>query len=131
MARRVGGRDDRLGRRAARPHDETGALVLDLVFLKARIDDRLFHRHIVPGRAVTHEAAYAAVDRIVDVKPRRSMDLATKTELDVIFGLDDTGFCLPQSGDHLLHIVPDAGNNAETGDNNPPHLSFSFRLVLA
>ena len=61
----VGGLDDGAGRRAARAHDDAGALVRDLVVLEAGVADRLLHGDVVPGGAAAVEAHGAAVDRLL------------------------------------------------------------------
>ncbi len=124
-ARGVGGGNDRLGRRPARPHDNAGAIALNLPVLKTRISDRLLHGHPIPGGPISHKAAGAAVDGPVEIQIRRAVHLAAEPQARIVVGLDDSRFGLAQGGKHFLGVVADARYNSHAGDHYTPH---SYRL---
>ena len=59
------------------------------------------------------------------------MNLAAEAELRIVLGLDDSGFRLAQRGQNFLNIVADARHDAQTGDDDTPHLLLLLRLVPA
>jgi len=125
--RDVGGLDHGAGGRAARAHDDAGALVGNLVFLEAGVAQGLLHGDVVPGRAQPEEPHGAAVDGFLRIEPRRTVDLAAEPELGVFVGARNAGFRFPQARQHLLRVVADGRDDAHPGDDDPPH-DFPSRL---
>ena len=67
LAGDVSGLNQRLGGRAARAHDNAGALIGDFSLCQARVGNSLIHRHMVPGCAggmKTHGAAVEQCGRV-------------------------------------------------------------------
>src|ERR1700724_308828 len=122
-ARDIRGLDESPRRRPARTHDDAGALMRYFMRRKARIQDRLIHRDMVPGGAAGMETHRAAIDDAAGVERRRAVNLAAKAELGVFLRLDDAGLGLPQGGKHFLAVVPDRGHNPHSGDDDASHAS--------
>ena len=123
-ASRVGGGDYRLGRGAARAHNDAGSLVRHVARGEARIADRLLHGDVIPTLARLHEAARLAVDHVLPVDLGLAVDLAAETELLVLLGLDDAALGLPERGRDFLDVVADARHNAHSGDDNTSHVNL-------
>ena len=121
-ARRVGGLNDGARGRAARAHDEAGALVADVLLAKPRVEDGLLHRDVVPGGARPHETAHLAVDHPFPVEVRFAVNLRAKAPFGVILGFDDAGARLAQGGKHLLAVVTDGRDDAHSRDSNTSHV---------
>ena len=109
------------GRRPARPGNQTRPLIHDLVFGQACIGNGLAHGDMRIGRTRPHEPQGPLVHVIGHVQLERARDLAAESMLDHIGVGFDTGCTGLERGQNLLGIIPDGGDNPQTGNDDTPH----------
>src|SRR6185437_12001726 len=88
-ARGVGGFDDGARRRAARPHDDAGTLVGNVMRLEAGVLNRLLHGDMIPCRALGEKTHRAAIDHIGWIERRRTLYLRSESEFRVLLRTRD------------------------------------------
>ena len=105
LAGDVGGLHDRLDRRTARAHDQAGALVGDVAFLKPCIRNGLLHGHVGPASAFTHEAIGALVHMLGRIGLGTRVHLTLEAQLGVFRRSNDARLARFQAGRDFLCVV--------------------------
>ena len=130
-ARDIGALDDGPRRRAARAHDDAGALVGNVGLFEAGVADRLLHGDVIPGGAAAEKAHGAAIDRFAGIERRRAVHLAAKAKLGIFVGAHDAGFRFAQRRQHFLRVVADGRDDAHPGDDHAFHVCLVRIFVRA
>src|SRR5690606_11639302 len=95
---------------------------------KARVRDRVAHRHPGVGRRIAHEALALAVDLRVEIDRRHAGDLAAQAQLCVFGRGGDAAAALAQRARDLVELVAEAGDDAHAGHDYAAHQLSSRSL---
>lgn len=109
------------GGSAAGAGDQAGAGVGNLFRSQAGVLDRLLHRQVGVGGGIAHEAEDLAIDQLFEVQVDRTGNVAAQAHLGVGRIEANAGPTRTEVGGNGVFVIAEAGNDAQTGDNDATH----------
>ena len=109
------------GGSAAGAGDQAGAGVGNLFRSQAGVLDRLLHRQVGVSGGIAHEAEDLAIDQLFEVQVDRTGNVAAQAHLGVGRIEANAGPTRTEVGGNGVFVIAEAGNDAQTGDNDATH----------
>lgn len=88
---------------------------------QAGVLDRLLHRQVGVSGGIAHEAEDLAIDQLFEVQVDRTGNVAAQAHLGVGRIEANAGPTRTEVGGNGVFVIAEAGNDAQTGDNDATH----------